>query len=169
MKSIQRSAFTLAALSALFAVPAFAQDDYSGVFKATYSKQEAMPVNGPQGHVMVLSSSQANHKSTGKASYFDDGSVVVQDVIDIVNGNGTHQGYITFSDKIGERTVSRLNGKVITVMAPDGKTPLTTVEGTFEQVFGTNLYGTLKPVGTYKTKMLSPTEYETEWKVTKFN
>ena len=169
MKTAKHLLTASAIASVFIALPALAQDDYSGTFKASYVKQEAMPIKDNQGHVMVLSNSQATNKSTGKAEYFDDGQVEVKDVIDIVNGNGTHSGYITFSSKNGERTVSRLTGKVVTVMAPDGKTPLTTVEGNFEQVFGTNLYGTLKPVGVYKTRMLSPTEYETEWKVTKFN
>lgn len=162
-------AAALCAAALLGGAAAQAQDDYSGVFKAAYTKQEAMPINGPQGHVIVLSNAQATHKSTGKQEYFDSGKVTVQDYVDIVNGNGTHSGYITFESPNGERTVSRLTGAVKTVLAADGKTPITTVEGTFEQVFGTNLYGSLKPVGVYKTQMLSPTEYQTEWKVTKFN
>lgn len=152
----------------LLATPALAQDDYSGSVKASYVKQDALPIGDNQGHVIVLNNAKGVNKSTGKNDYFDDGEIVIQEHIDIVNGNGAQEGYITFS-KGGERTVSKTSGKVVTVMAPDGKTPITTVEGTFEQVYGTNLYGTLKPVGTYKVKFLSPNDFIVDWVVIKFN
>jgi len=154
--------------AALFGTPALAQDDYSGNIKASYAKQEALPIADNPGHVIVLNHAQGTNKSTGKNDYFDDSEIAIKDYIDMTNGNGTHEGYITFS-KGGERTVNKLNGKVVTVMAADGKTPITTVQGTFEQIYGTNIYSTLKPVGTYKVKFHSPTDFVVDWAVTKFN
>jgi hypothetical protein len=168
MKTVRHLLIPSLVVVAVLAPPAQAQEDYAGTFKATFAKREALPIGDAEGHVLILADAQAINRSTGKVAFFDDGRIEVKDVIDITNGNGTQSGYIIFS-KNGERTVSKLSGKVVTVMAPDGKTPMTTVEGTFEQVFGTNLYGTVKPSGEYKTRVLSPTEFETEWKVTRMN
>jgi len=92
---------------------------------------------------------------------------VVNDFIDMVNGNGTHQGYFMVS-KDGEQVTNTLKGKMTTVMAPDGKTPMTTIEGTFDGLYGTNVYATIHPVGVYKVTFTSPTEYVCEWEVTGF-
>lgn len=141
--------------------------DYSGSFNGTITKQEALPIVDKDNRVIVLGNSTAVNKSTGKNGFFDGGDVVVKDYIDMVNGNGTYQGYITFS-KDGEQVTNKLNGKIITVVAPDGKTPLTSIEGTFDGLYGTNLYGTLHPVGTFTVKFTSPKDYICEWQVTKF-
>lgn len=141
--------------------------DYSGSFKGAITKQEALPIVDKDNRVIVLGSSSGINKSTGKNGYFDGGEVVIKDYIDMVNGNGSYQGYITFS-KDGEQVTNKLDGKIVTIMAPDGKTPLTTIEGTFDGLYGTNLYGTLHPFGTFTAKFTSPTEYVSEWQVTKF-
>lgn len=141
--------------------------DYAGTYKGTITKQDPLPIVDNGQHVIVLGSSTGINKSTGKNDYFDGGAIVVNDFIDMVNGNGTHQGYWTVS-KDGEQVTNRLNGKITTVMAPDGKTPITSIEGTVDGVYGTNLYGTLHPVGVYKVTFTSPTEYDCEWEVTGF-
>lgn len=153
----------------LFAgMPQATAADYAGSIKGAITKQDAQPiVNGAGSHAIVLSSSTGKNISTGKQGYFDGADVVIKDVADMVNGNGSYQGYITFS-KDGEQVTNRLDGKVVTVMAPDGKTPMTTIEGTFDGVFGTNLYGTMHPYGTFKVTFTSPTEYVSEWELTQF-
>jgi hypothetical protein len=148
------------------AVSAYAAD-YSGSYKGTITKQDPLPIVDNGQHVMVLGSSTGTNKSTGKNGFFDGGAIVVNDMVDMVNGNGTHEGYWTVS-KDGEQVTNRLNGKVTTVMAPDGKTPITSIEGTLEGQYGTNLYATLHPVGVYKVKFTSPTEYICDWEVTGF-
>ena len=157
-----------AAVIAIAAMPQAHAADYAGSFKGTFTKQEALPiVDGAGNHAIVLGSSTGIHKSTGKNGYFDGGEVVVKDLVDMVNGNGSYQGYITFS-KDGEQVTNRLDGKMTTVMAPDGKTPLTTIEGTFDGVYGTNLYGTMRPFGKFRVTFTSPTEYVSEWELTQF-
>ena len=141
--------------------------DFSGSFKGTITKQELLPVVDNGQHVITLGSSKGIHKSTGKNSYFDGGEIVVNDFADMVNGNGTHHGYWTVS-KDGEQVTNTLTGKITTVMAPDGKTPITTIEGTVEGLYGTNFYGQMHPVGTYRVTFTSPTEYLSEWEVTGF-
>lgn len=147
---------------------ATAAAEYAGSFKGTITKQDARPiVDGGGQHVLVLATSSGTHKSTGKNSYFDGGKIEINDTVDLVNGNGPYQGYATYS-KDGEQVTNRLEGVVKTVMAPDGKTPLTTIEGTFDGVYGTNLYGTMHPYGKFTVKFTSPTEYISEWELTQF-
>lgn len=141
--------------------------DYGGSFTGKITKQEALSITDNGQHVLVLQTSTGPHKSTGKNGYFDGGTVTVNDTVDLVNGNGTQHGYWTVT-KDGETVTNMLTGKVKTVMAADGKTPITTIEGTFDGLYGTNLYGTLHPVGTYTVKFTSPTEYVSSWEVTGF-
>lgn len=141
--------------------------EYSGRFKGTMTKQEGLPIKNEGQHFLVLGSSKGENKSTGTKDYFNGGSVTVNDMVDIVNGNGTHHGYWTVT-KDGETVTNKLTGKMKTVMAADGKTPLVTVEGTFDGLYGTNFYGSVHPVGTYKVTFISPTEYISEWEVTGF-
>lgn len=141
--------------------------EYAGAYKGTITKQDPLPIVDNGQHVIVLGTSTGTNQSTGKNGYFDGGAIVLNDFVDLVNGNGTHQGYWTVS-KDGEQVTNFIKGKVTTVMAPDGKTPMTSIEGTIEGLYGTNLYGTLHPVGVYKVKFTSPTEYVCEWEVTGF-
>ena len=141
--------------------------EYAGSYKGTITKQDPLPIVDNGQHVIVLGMSTGTNKSTGKNGYFDGGAVVVNDFVDMVNGNGTHHGYWTVS-KDGEQVTLALTGKVTTVMAPDGKTPMTTIEGATDGLYGTNLYGTIHPIGKYKVTFTSPTEYFCEWEVTGF-
>lgn len=141
--------------------------DYSGSYKGTFTKQEPLPIVDNGQHVIMLSTATGTNKSTGKNGYFDGGAIVVNDFVDLVNGNGTHQGYWTVT-KDGEQVTNVLKGKVTTVMAPDGKTPMTSIQGTIDGLYGTNLYGSMHPVGVYTVKFTSPTEYFCEWEVTGF-
>jgi len=141
--------------------------DYAGSYKGTITRQVPVTIVDNGQHVIILGTSTGTNRSTGDKDYFDGGSIVVNDYIDMVNGNGTHQGYWTVS-KDGEQVTNILRGTVTTVMAADGKTPITTIEGTVEGRYGTNLYGTIVPLGVYRVKFTSPTEYVSEWEVTGF-
>jgi len=141
--------------------------DYAGAYKGTITKQDALPISDEGQHIIALGTSTGINKSTGNKDYFNGGAIIVTDVIDIVNGNGTHTGYWTVT-KDGETVTNKLTGKMTTVMAADGKTPLTTIVGTVDGVYGTNFHGTIHPVGRYKVTFTSPTEYISEWEVTGF-
>ncbi len=169
MKSFRTNTFrVLIGTCLIFGATLSAQAaEYSGSFTAKITKQEALSIMDSGQHVLVLQTSTGPHKSTGKNGYFDGGTVIVNDTVDLVNGSGTHHGYWTVT-KDGETVTNSLTGKVKTVMAADGKTPITTIDGTFDGLYGTNLYGTLHPVGTYTVKFTSPTEYMSTWEVTGF-
>jgi hypothetical protein len=156
----------VAVLAFALVQPALAAD-YAGTYKGSITKQESFVVTDNGQHVIALNTSTGTNKSVGKSGYFDGGAIVVNGYTDMVNGNGTHLGYITF-DKDGEQVTNSLNGKVSTVMAADGKTPITTIDGTFDGLYGTNIYGTMHPSGTYHVKFTSPTEYVCDWEVTGF-
>jgi len=141
--------------------------DYSGSFNGTITKQDGLPIDLNGQHVMALGLSNGINKSTGNMDYFDGGDIVVTDIVDIVNGNGTHSGYWTVSQN-GETVTNKLTGTMTTVMAADGKTPMTTINGTFDNVYGTGVHGTIHPYGSYTVTFTSPTEYVSEWTVTRF-
>lgn len=169
MKNFKQKTITALLGSALLltgTISAYAAD-YSGSFKGTITKQHGLPIANEGQHVIALGTSTGINKSTGNKDYFNGGAIVVTDVVDIVNGNGTHHGYWTVT-KDGETVTNKLTGKMTTVMAADGKTPLTTIVGTVDGLYGTNFYGTVHPVGIYKVTFTSPTEYVSEWEVTGF-
>jgi hypothetical protein len=169
MKNYRKNTITALLGSALLltgTISAYAED-FAGSFKGTITKQDGLPIIDNGQHVIALGTSTGTNKSTGNKDYFDGGAIVVTDVVDIVNGNGTHHGYWTVT-KDGETVTNKLTGKMTTVMAADGKTPLTTIVGTIDGLYGTNFYGTVHPVGVYKVTFTSPTEYVSEWKVTGF-
>lgn len=141
--------------------------DVSGSYKGTFTKQDQRQIIDKEQHVLVLGTSKGTNKSTGKMGYFDGGDIEVNDVVDLINGNGTYHGYWTVSQN-GEQVTNILNGKVTTVMSSDGKTPMTTIEGTIEGLYGTNLNGSIHPIGIYKVTFTSPSEYLCEWQVTGF-
>jgi len=141
--------------------------DYSGSFEGTISKQDGLPIDLTGQHVIALGLASGTNKSTGNMDYFNGGAIVVTDTVDIVNGNGTHSGYWTVSQN-GETVTNKLTGKMTTVMAADGKTPMTSIEGTFANVYGTGVHATIHPIGTYKATFTSATTYVSEWEVTGF-
>ena len=170
MKNFKQKTITALLGSALLltgTISAYAAD-YAGSFKGTITKQNPLPIVDNGQHVIVLGTTTGTNKSTGKKDFFDGGAIVLNDYVDMVNGNGTYQGYWTVSNKDGDQVTNSLKGQITTVMAADGKTPLTTLEGTIDGLYGTGVYGTIHPVGTFKAKFISATEYLAEWEVTGF-
>ncbi|EFK11054.1 conserved hypothetical protein [delta proteobacterium NaphS2] len=77
---------------------------------------------------------------------------------DLVNGNGTHQGYTKTIDKDGDATFGKWQGEVSTTMSPKG-TPLVMFEGTWSFTKGTGKWKNVQGNGTYKGKFIGPGIY----------
>lgn len=134
-----------------------AKTKVSGKMTGKVIKQENAEVGDVEGHMLQLGVSQGT--STGTA--MDGAQFENCTFVDLVKGNGMHQGYSTFTLN-GDKWVSKFEGKVTTTMSADGK-PNTTFEGTFTFTGGEGKYKNIKGGGKYKGKYLSETDWETEW------
>jgi hypothetical protein len=133
----------------------------SGVFTMTVGQRQALPVASPADPVLLLTQSSGSNRNTGKSAYMDGAQAINLEIADLTQGNGRHQGYIT--EILGaDTTVTRWQGKVTTAVGPDQK-PLTRFEGSWSKIKGTGQYEGVTGAGSYKGRMISPTEYTVEW------
>lgn len=133
----------------------------SGRFTMKYSQQHALPVTDAAGPVLLANEAKGTNSNTGRTDYMNGAGATSIEIADLTQGNGPHQGYVTFS-KDGERSVNRWNGKVTTTLSADNQ-PVTTFEGTWTKLSGTGRYEGVTGNGRYKGRMLSPTEFVVEW------
>ena len=133
----------------------------AGKFTVKYSQQHALPVADAAGPVLLASEAKGTNSNTGRTDYMHGATATLVEIADLTQGNGAHQGYVTFL-KDGERTVNRWNGKVTTTLSSDNQ-PVTTFEGTWTKIGGTGRYDGVTGSGRYKGRMLSPTEFVVDW------
>lgn len=133
----------------------------AGSFWLTYAKQEVLPAGDADSHILILAEARGPNRSTGRDVYMDGADTFNREFADLVQGSGTHSGYVTFT-KNGESTVTRWNGQVRTALSAEGN-PVTTIEGTWTKVKGTGRYEGVTGSGTYKGRVISPTEYSVDW------
>ena len=133
----------------------------SGRFTMKYSQQHALPVGDAAGPVLLANEAKGTNSNTGRTDYMNGAGATNIEIADLTQGNGQHQGYVTFA-KDGETSVTRWNGRVSTTLSPS-KQPITTFEGTWTKVGGTGRYEGVAGKGRYKGRMLSPTEYVVDW------
>lgn len=144
------------------AAPSGVRVTVSGSSTLTYTHQQSVEVADGPGHVLMVGEAKGANVNTGATDYMQDGQVTNVDMGDLVQGNGTHQGYFTISAKGGSAT-SRWSGKVSTTLAAD-KTPRTSFSGTWTYVTATGKYEGIHGGGTYQGHFNSPSEYTVEWK-----
>ena len=133
----------------------------SGRFIMKYSQQYVLPVTDAAGPVLLANEARGTNSNTGRTDYMNGAGATNVEIADLTQGNGPHQGYVTFA-KDGEKTVNRWNGRITTKLSGDKK-PITTFEGTWTKVGGTGRYEGVSGQGRYKGRMLSPTEYVVDW------
>ena len=130
----------------------------SGSFNMHYTKNNPIPVGDKEGHIIYLGEAHG----TAKGGWKDGGKVLNRDYVDIIKGNGTHQGYITVT-RSGDKEVTKWSGKVNTTMNEDG-TPNTTFAGNWVTVYGTGDFEQhVGKGGRYEGYFTSPTDYVVEW------
>jgi hypothetical protein len=133
----------------------------SGKLTMKYSQQHPIPLADAAGPVLLANEAKGTNTNTGSTDYMNGAAIRTIEIADLTQGNGSHQGYITFS-KDGDTAVDRWNGRVTTTLSPD-KQPITTFEGTWTKLGGTGRYDGVSGKGRYRGRMLSPTEYAIEW------
>ena len=141
--------------------PAFVRTQVSGVFSMKVGQQHALPVADQAGPVLLLTQSAGTNRSTGNSDYMDGAQVINREISDLTQGNGPHQGYTT-EIKGADTSMARYQGKVVTTLGPDRK-PTTSFQGTWTKLSGTGRYQGVTGSGSYKGRMVSPTDYTVEW------
>ncbi len=147
--------FAALPLVIMAAVPSTTASRVGGTFTMAYTEQHPMPVQDAEGHILLQSASQGSNQSTGSTSYLQGAGVSNAEFADLVQGTGTHQGYITTTLN-GEVDVDRWSGKVTTTLGTDQK-PVTTFQGTWTRVKGASGHGT------YSGRITGPTTYVVDW------
>ena len=145
-------------LGGILALGAFAPRQVNrvgGTFTMTYSQQTPQALGDTEGHVLLSTSSTGANQSTGPTSYMPDAAVTNSELADLIQGNGSHQGYVTLSLS-GAIYVAQWRGAVTTVVGPDHQ-PVTTFKGAWTNVRGPSGHGT------YAGRITGPNSYTVDW------
>jgi hypothetical protein len=133
----------------------------SGKFTMKYSQQHPLPTGDQAAPVLLASEAKGTNSNTGPTEYMDGAAITIVEIADLTQGNGTHQGYVTFA-KGGATTLNRFSGRLATRLSAQ-KQPITTFEGSWTNISGTGSYAGVSGSGRYKGRMLSASEFMVEW------
>ncbi len=134
----------------------------AGSYSGTITSQQGLPIPDAPGHVVTLVSWTGTNRSTGPTEYMSGAHITNIESGDLTQGNGIHQGYVTFANQ-SDTVISRWSGKVTTVLGADQR-PITTFEGTWTKVAGTGRFRGASGHGSYNGHLVSPTESAVEWR-----
>jgi hypothetical protein len=162
LKAALAAALPVAVIALPGWAPAVAPSSVAGTFTVKYAEQHSLSVPDAGGHALMMGRVEGANRSTGETPYMDQAKVTSLEFGDLVQGNGTHQGYITFSQG-ADSVISKWNGKVTTTLSADKK-PMTSFAGTWSKLKATGRYQDITGKGTYQGRFISPTEYTIDWK-----
>ena len=162
MSTLKPLGRTLIIASSLLLVGSAAQAAdaiHAGEWTADISKQEPIPIGGPD-HVVVAQVWKGKTKASPKDYMPGEAQVLLSETVDVTQGNGTQNGQYSAVDSKGSLTTA-YTGKITTTMV-DGQ-PRTTGEGTWRHVAGSGAYANLRESGTHTWTMTSPTTVSGKW------
>lgn len=133
----------------------------AGTFTMAYVKTERVEVPDIPGHVLVLTLAQGSNRSTGPSEFMSGSQVTIAELVDLVQGNGSNQGYVVQSK--GEDSVFvRVKGQVTTTVSSQGS-PSTSARGDWTFVRGAGQYSGIRGSGTFKVGFTSESEFTVDW------
>ena len=149
----------------LTAVPAMAEySNVSGSFKSVkYTKQEVIPVPQSQGHIIMLTNAASRNTDTSQTGYMDGAEVVISEIVDLNQGNGPSNGYVTFTMENGDEIVCKINGNISTTVSEDGQ-PHTGFSGKWSYISGKGKYANITGSGNYQGHFVAKDEFVVDWK-----
>lgn len=130
----------------------------SGSFSGRSKSQALVALGDVPGHEMNLI--EVGGPQTTSDPLWSDATVVYWGAGDLTAGNGTQTGYFMNSHPNGD--IDR--GTFAGIIATD--TGGTTMEGTWKYSGGTGGFASISGDGTYKGRIISPTEVEVGWEGT---
>ena len=161
LTNLARSFAIIAALTAsgFMATTALAEKiEDSGSFEGSYVKREMSPIADQEGHVLLLTESKG--KSSNPDGLIDGFATTVHEIADLQQGDGTHQGYVIYTDG-SDQEVVKFDGMVSTTMK-DGK-PSITMKGTYVLVGGTGALAGIEGEGTYSGYFTAEDKFHVDW------
>ena len=133
----------------------------SGKTTNAYNKMERINVGDVDGHMISLLVSEGVNLSTGNTGFMDGAQVVAITTSDMINFNGSFQGYVKFIKK-GDMTFSKFKGKVTAKPSAEGN-PVVLLEGTIDFLKGTGQFENIQGNSSFKGRYLANIIYTTEW------
>lgn len=133
----------------------------SGRAELRYSKREVLDIPDREGHMLVLGEVRGTNQNTSANDFFVDASAANIETADLIQGNGSHQGYYTMLHG-GDAVTAKWQGKVTTVLGPDQQ-PQTSFKGTWEYTQGTGRYSGIQGSGVYEGEFLAQDRYLVRW------
>jgi hypothetical protein len=133
----------------------------AGTFTMRYATQEKLSIPDGAGHVLLLTEARGTNRNSGPTDFMSGAQVAIREILDLAQGNGASQGYVTLW-QAADSTLVKISGRVTTTMSPQGS-PRTTFAGTWSYVKGTGQHEGIQGRGTYKGGFTSPTEFTVDW------
>lgn len=133
----------------------------SGTFTMAYLRQERVEVPDVGAHVLAVTLAQGSNRNTGPSDFMSGSQVTIAEMLDLVQGSGSSQGYVVQS-KGPDSVFVRANGQVTTTLSPQ-RSPITTVRGDWTFVKGAGQYNGIRGRGTFKVGFTSESEFTVDW------
>ena len=133
----------------------------SGRAELQYSRRETIDVPGREGHILALGEVRGTNQNTSATDFFVEASAVNVETADLMQGNGSHQGYYTMRNG-GDAVTAQWHGTVTTVLGA-GQKPETSFSGTWEYIQGTGRYSGIQGSGVYEGEFLAQDRYLVRW------
>lgn len=133
----------------------------AGTFQMAYSDRQTAEVPDVPAHMLALTVARGSNHSTGASDFMSGARVTIAELVDLVQGNGTNEGYVLQS-KGADSVFARINGRVTTTLSPQGS-PSTTVRGDWTFTKGTGQYEGIQGRGTFEAAFTSENEFTVHW------
>ena len=127
----------------------------SGSFSGRAILQTVVSLEDVPNHQMHLATITGPQKSSD--ANWKDSHITYWGVTDLISGSGSQHGYFVNLHPNGDRDIGTFEGKVVTAGTQ------VTIEGTWNYKDGTGMFKGISGGGTYKGRMISPTEVENAW------
>lgn len=133
----------------------------SGSFTLIYTRPSVANGMNANGSSVFISRASGSNRNTDGSTYLAGARVVNVDTAAMVNGNGTHSGTATFTERTST-VVKRFTGATSTKIV--NQKPESTFKGTWTIVRGTGKYAGMTGNGTYSGRFETATKYTVGWK-----
>jgi hypothetical protein len=129
--------------------------EMSGSFTGKAVSQVTVSLSDTPGHELQIAEIRGTQRSNDEN--WNSAGLTYWGVLDHVQGSGTQKGYYINVRANGDRDSGTFEGKVTS------RTGETTLEGTWLTTAGTGKFAGVKAQGTFRGRMISPTEVEMAW------
>ena len=133
----------------------------AGRAKQKYTRQEMLDIPLAEDHMIMLVETMGLNENLGKTDYGEGAEFIFREFIDMVNGNGTHNGYVIQKHRDGAEVIARFNGEIHTKIVNGIQEK--TVNGTWTKIRGTKQFEGIEGNGIYSGLYISENEYIVNW------